>query len=406
MSGLPVQSTGSALAIVQTSVNWRELSLFSPQEILRTLTFDSLGQVWPKMKQRLPKAILLGIVVGTIGLLLSPFQFAMNLEEDTGLGLLFKLRGARKPPADIVVVSIDKQSSDELNLHNNPDKWPRSLHAHLTNNLVKEGAKVIAFDVHFIEPRIAEDDNLFADSIKKAQNVILCEPLIPRELPTSGNGEAIAGFHNIVKIVKPIDLFTDPAIATAPFTLPRIPFKVNRYWTFQTGAGDSPTVPVVTYQLATLSVYDEFVELLNMISPDQAEKLPPKGKEVLQTENLKQIIRAIHEIFQGDPLLELKMLTELKSSKPQTLDQQGLRSLESLIKMYGGATSRYINYYGPPRTKTKSYLSGFLKLCWLTERTVSIRFILRQMVYLSVEWRLWQAFLLISEMITRCNRSV
>jgi adenylate cyclase len=129
----------------------------------------------------------------------------MSLEEDTGLGLLFKLRGPVKPPTDIVVVSIDKQSSDKLNLHNNPDKWPRSLHADLTANLVKEGARIIAFDVHFIEPRIAEDDNLFAESIQKAQNVILCEPLVPKELPISEDGAAVAGFHNIVKIVKPFD---------------------------------------------------------------------------------------------------------------------------------------------------------------------------------------------------------
>ncbi|MDH3783216.1 MAG: hypothetical protein OES33_10920, partial [Desulfobulbaceae bacterium] len=55
-------------------------------------------------RKRLLKAAVLGIVVGVLGLLISPFQFAMNLEEDTGLGLLFKLRGPRKPPADVVVV--------------------------------------------------------------------------------------------------------------------------------------------------------------------------------------------------------------------------------------------------------------------------------------------------------------
>ena len=306
-------------------------------------------------RSRLLKAVALGVVVGFLGLLISPLQFAMNLEEDTGLGLLFKMRGPLKPPSDVVVVSIDKQSSDTLNLHNNPDKWPRSLHARLTENLVKEGAKVIAFDVHFIEPRITEDDTLFAESIQKAQNVILCEPLVPRELPTSGNGEAIAGFHNIVKIVKPFDQLADSAVATAPFTLPRIPFKVNRYWTFQTGAGDAPTVPVVAYQLSTLSVYDTFISLLEKANPEQAGKLP-RDKEALLTKDLKQTIREIHEVFQADPLLELKMLAELESSKPDSLKGDAYRLLEVLIKMYGGATSRYVNYYGPPRTiKTIPY---------------------------------------------------
>jgi serine phosphatase RsbU (regulator of sigma subunit) len=278
----------------------------------------------------------------------------MNLEEDSGLGLLFKLRGPRKAPSDVVVVSIDKQSSDELGLHNNPDKWPRALHARLTENLVREGAKVVAFDVHFIEPKIAEDDTLFAESIRKAKNVILCEPLIPRELPTSGNGEAMAGFHNIVKIVKPFDLLAESAIATAPFTLPRIPFKVNRYWTFQTGAGDSPTVPVVAFQLANLQVYDKFVELLQKVGSTQ-EGMLPSSRELVSSQKLKQVIWEIKERFQAYPELELQMLLELESQS-QAMAGEDYHSLRSLIKMYGGATSRYINYYGPPRTvKTIPY---------------------------------------------------
>ena len=77
------------------------------------------------MKSRLFKAIILGLVIGLVGMLLSPFRFALNLEENTGLGLLFKLRGVQKPSDEVVVVSIEKQSSDHLNLPNNPDKWKK-----------------------------------------------------------------------------------------------------------------------------------------------------------------------------------------------------------------------------------------------------------------------------------------
>jgi hypothetical protein len=48
------------------------------------------------MKSRLFKAIILGLAIGLVGLLLSPFRFALNLEENTGLGLLFKLRGEQQ----------------------------------------------------------------------------------------------------------------------------------------------------------------------------------------------------------------------------------------------------------------------------------------------------------------------
>ena len=105
------------------------------------------------MVSRLLRAIILGILTGMLGLVLSLLPFGLDYEEDVGLDLLFKLRGEKRPPSDVVVVSIDKESCETLNLPDNPDKWPRSVHARLIENLAKEGAKVIAFDVHFIEPR-------------------------------------------------------------------------------------------------------------------------------------------------------------------------------------------------------------------------------------------------------------
>ena len=41
---------------------------------------------------RLFKAVLLGFFIGLFGVLVSFFHFAHDIEEDVGLGLLFKLR--------------------------------------------------------------------------------------------------------------------------------------------------------------------------------------------------------------------------------------------------------------------------------------------------------------------------
>jgi len=304
------------------------------------------------MKPRLIKSIFLGIFVGIVGLVISLFHFARNIEDNVGLGLLFKLRGIKQAPSDVVIVSIDKQSSEVLNIPDNPDKWPRSLHARLTENLTREGAEVIAFDVHFIEPRSAKDDNYFAGSMRKARNVVLAEPLKAKEIPLSGNGGSQTGVHSIVKIVKPIALFSRAAAATAPFPLPRIPFKVNRYWTFQTGAGDAPTLPVVAFQLFTLQVYEEFLHLLEKVSPNQAGKLPRDIDNANKSRDVKTLIGNIRAIFAGEPLIAERMLKELENSEPRPADVKRDRWLKSLIKMYGGASSPYINYYGPPRTIT------------------------------------------------------
>jgi adenylate cyclase len=302
------------------------------------------------MPSRLTKAIILGLFVGVAGAVVGLLPFGHSLEENMGLGLLFKLRGEKPKPSDVFIVSIDKESSEKLNLPDNPDKWPRSLHGRLIENLEREGARVIAFDVHFIEPRVAEDDNTFAKAIQKAANIVLCEPLKAKEIPVSNEGTAHLDVHSIVKIVRPLDLFADAAIATAPFVLPRIPFKVNQYWTFQTEAGDSPTIPVVVFQLFNLNLYKDFVHLLEKASPNQAGKLPADAAEAIKTRNVKGLIRQVWDIFESEPFLGERMLKELENSNGSPADAKKHQMVKSLINMYEEPSRQYVNYYGPPRT--------------------------------------------------------
>ena len=300
----------------------------------------------------LSKAILLGFLVGVFGLIASPFRFTLGIEENTGLGLLFKLRGARQPPSDVVVISIDRESSEHLDLPDNPDKWPRSLHARLTDALLREGARVVSFDVHFIEPKNPRDDIFFARAMGRAGNVVLTEPLKEKEIPVAGGDGSAEASHNIVRVVPPIELLAQSAAATAPFTLPRIPFKVNRYFTFDPGAGDSPSMPVVMLQLFGMDAYGEFVRLLERASPDQAGILPPDRDAAITTLGVKGLIRKIRGIFEGDPALAGRMLKELDSAQTLAGGGEKRRVIEALIRMYGGPGNRYINFYGPPGTVT------------------------------------------------------
>jgi hypothetical protein len=61
------------------------------------------------------------------------------LEESTGVGLLFKLRGNRTPPED-VVISSDKLSAQATGLQNETEKLPRSNQPQLVNRLAPAGA--------------------------------------------------------------------------------------------------------------------------------------------------------------------------------------------------------------------------------------------------------------------------
>ncbi|HTN71712.1 MAG TPA: adenylate/guanylate cyclase domain-containing protein, partial [Methylomirabilota bacterium] len=286
------------------------------------------------------------------GLIISFFQFSHDFEEDTGLGLLFKLRGVRRPPTDVVVVSVDKESSEHLNVPDNPDKWPRSLHARLVDHLSKAGAAVVTFDIHFLEPRSANDDTSFADAIRKAGNVVLADALTAKEIPSSDTGSSYAVEQSIVKIMKPFAPFAQSAIATAPFVLPRIPFKVNQYWTFQTGAFDSPTFPVVAFQLYAMPVYGDFVRLLQRVAPAQAAKLPQDAEGALKTKDVSKLIVDIRETFESEPSIETKAMEQLERSEAQSSDGKRNRLLKALVKLYGDSSRRYVNYYGPPRTIT------------------------------------------------------
>jgi len=298
------------------------------------------------------KGLALGTATGIVGLLISALPFGQNLEENVGLDWLFKLRGVRQPPAEVVVVSIDKASADALHLPNEPRKWPRHKHALLTKKLIEAGAGVIAFDIIFDEPRSSEDDTTFAKAVKEAGNVVLFEYLKKESVPTSDKAGAPTGELAIETLVPPLPQLAQSAVALAPFPLPKVPAKVSQVWAFKTGAGDVPTMPVIVFQIFALSAYDQLLTLLPEVSPTHAAKLPRDGKTVMHTKGVEELSRGLRAIFKNDPLVAHKILDMLDSQQTVDLDAGAKSILRSLIKMYLGNHSFYLNYYGPARSIT------------------------------------------------------
>ena len=75
------------------------------------------------------KALIFGLFTGILGLIFSFVTLELGIEENIDLKLLFNMRGQRQVPSDVVVVSIDKLSSEKLNQPYKPVRWHRSLHA-------------------------------------------------------------------------------------------------------------------------------------------------------------------------------------------------------------------------------------------------------------------------------------
>lgn len=210
---------------------------------------------------RLIKSLALGAVTGLLGVFCCALPPVERLELDLGLDALFHLRGPRAAPEEAVIVSMDAESSRRLGLVNDPEVWPRSLHARLVDALAAEGARVIVFDVIFAQPRDRSHDRAFAKATRAAGNVVLFEYL-QREPVTDADGEIVAADLGIERRVPPVEAFARAAAAVAPFPLPKVPAKVSQAWLFKPGAGDVATLPVAALQHYTRPHYPALAALI------------------------------------------------------------------------------------------------------------------------------------------------
>lgn len=289
------------------------------------------------------KQLALGVLIGLLGIGINLTKLGTELEENLGLYLLFHLRGVLPAPEEVVVVAIDQKSSAQLNLPAKPGLWPRNLHARLIENLVKEGAQLIVFDLSFETPsNVPEYDVELANAMSAAGNVVIVERLDMDEIrPTTSQPEMTV----LLKVESSplLPLIADAARAHASFPLPRTA-RVNEYWAFKASAGEAPTLPVVALQILALSVYEDFVRLLQKIAPSQAAQLPFDKSSV----NVEDLIFTLHSIFAIDPEISAQMLREL--SHDTSLRPENIRILRSLLRLYSNGEMHYLNFYGPPRT--------------------------------------------------------
>ena len=103
------------------------------------------------------------LITGLMLLNLSP----INALEDRLLDYRFKIRGAVKPPEDIIIAAIDEKSIDRLG------RWPwdRDIMADVVKKLKGLGVRIIVFDIIFSEAE--KNDTLFSKAMTDAGNVIL-----------------------------------------------------------------------------------------------------------------------------------------------------------------------------------------------------------------------------------------
>ena len=290
----------------------------------------------------LRRLLVLGGALGLVGLVASWLPVMSTLEQSLGLGLLFAVRGPLPSPADVAVIGVSRDAARAVGQTTELDTWSRNLHADLLDQLTAGGASTVAFDLTFHERHDGDGDQLFADSIERAGNVVLLEWTESDVQLLGGRGEA-----HLEKRKPPLPELKAAALGSAPFVLPTVPIEVGQFWTFGRASDDMPALPVVALQAHLLPHYEELVALVERARPGATTEWPQTRAAVLEQRELEAAMTAIRRTFLNDAGLGAAAKRELERAEYSATATAALRVL---LDVYAGPGSRFLNFYGPARS--------------------------------------------------------
>jgi adenylate cyclase len=122
-------------------------------------------------RARLRLTLFLAAGIAAAGVMLGLYALdALKTLELRSVDTRFSVRGTQQQPDDLAVVAIDTNTFNDLKV-----QWPfpRRFHAQVLDQLRKDGAKAVAFDVQFTEPTTPRDDNALIDAVGRSKNVVL-----------------------------------------------------------------------------------------------------------------------------------------------------------------------------------------------------------------------------------------
>lgn len=98
----------------------------------------------------------------------------------------FEIRGQQPVPDDLAIVDIDAHTFSDLD-----EQWPfpRSLHGRVIDQLRRDGAAAVAYDVQFTEPTIPREDNALIRAVGRKGGVVLSTT----EVDGNGNTNVFGG---------------------------------------------------------------------------------------------------------------------------------------------------------------------------------------------------------------------
>lgn len=312
------------------------------------------------------KAAVVGALVGIIGVILVLTPLGAQFEAQTGLMWLFRMRGAVAPPSDVVVIAIDRSTGNRLDLPESPRDWPRSTHAKIVDRLVELGASTIVFDIEFRQAQSDEEDQAFAEAIKKANRVVLIESLegLQQNLgdianwtksveitpsnttPSSNRGDEKTELW-IEQRVPPTEVLANAAYGIGAFPVPKTKGAVYQYWAFKTSAGDVPTLPALALQVHGMDAYARWRQILVEARGQDADALPAGSRDIPGATGLQEVMVDLRRAYKRDATLSERVL---QITEPSDLPEDQVKLVRALNALYSGDDTRYLNFYGPAGT--------------------------------------------------------
>jgi adenylate cyclase len=290
------------------------------------------------------RAGVIGLATGGFGIMLALTPEGVSLEERFGLSWLFALRGPIEAPADVMLVTLDRRSAEQMALPEKIRDWPRSLYASLIERLADNGASAIALDLILERAREPEHDVALMRAIDRAERVILFEALDLQREPTLNRSGAPVGLVETQRVRPPLETLTAAAAGLGPFPLPIVPDRVSQAWLFQPGAGGRPTLPAVTLQRHALEAYADWLSLLRRVGAAGVEDLPVRREDLRTALEIRRMMTQLRQAFTNDLTLGQRLREGLAEIE---IGLEKRRLLNAMIGLYDGRDSRYLNFYGP-----------------------------------------------------------
>jgi len=174
-----------------------------------------------------------GVIAAALGVVAYATDALREPELDT-VDARFEIRGDRSPPADVVVVGIDDKTFADLDVQ---FPFSRRLHAQVIDELSRDGAKVIAYDVQFTEQTSPGADNALITAVNRAGRA---SKVVLATTEVGANGETdIFGGGRILKQIGAIpangNLIPDPGDV-----IRRMPDELQDLTGFGVAAAEAP----------------------------------------------------------------------------------------------------------------------------------------------------------------------